>query len=214
MPPSPSDGRVAPNILVAPQHIAALNNSSTTTTAASADNSTTNDAIGNGTNINIPIAALTTAVNNAATYPINTINTQGASHTIMNVCPPPQFYNHPQNNMTLTQPLINGAVTTSLGSTNGIFLAQPQLVMNTQQLPSTNTNTIVHPHLLAYAQQSILPIQSNNSDVGTSPNTSNSPPTTNNTSNADESTTTNTSNSSSTAYIQRRRMNMIKLSQK
>ena len=125
MPPSPSDGRVAPNILVAPQHIAALNNSSTTTTAASADNSTTNDAIGNGTNINIPIAALTTAVNNAATYPINTINTQGLSHTIMNVCPPPQLYNHPQNNMT--QPLINGAVTTSLGSTNGIFLAQPQL---------------------------------------------------------------------------------------
>ena len=86
MPPSPSDGRVAPNMQAAPQHIAALNNSLTTTAASANDNSTTNDAIGNGTNINGPIAALT-VVNNAATYPINTVNTQGASHTIMNVCP-------------------------------------------------------------------------------------------------------------------------------
>jgi len=63
MPPSPSHGRVAPNIQVEAHHIATLNNSSTTTAAASANDSstTTNDAIGNGTNINnVPIAALTT----------------------------------------------------------------------------------------------------------------------------------------------------------
>ena len=199
MPPSPSDGRVVPNIQVAAHHISTLNNSSTTTASASAnDNSTTNDAIGNGTNINLPTAALTTAVNNAATYPINTVNTQGASHTMVNVYPQPQFYNHQQN--VMAQPVINGVVTSSsLGSANGIYLAQPQLLsINTQQLPSNNTNTIVHPHPV-YIQPSILPIQPNNSDVGTSPNTSNSLQTTNNTSNADESTTTNTSNSLSTA---------------
>jgi len=92
-----------------------------------------------------------------------------------------------------------------------VYFTQPQLLsINTQQLPSNNTNTIVHPHPL-YVQPSILPIQSNNSDVGTSPNTSNSLQTTNNTSNVDESTTTNTSNSSSTAPPHRlsSRLNLI-----
>lgn len=80
MPPSPASvGRVAPIIQAAAQPIATLNNLSPPN--ANCSNSTTNDASGNGTNINVPIAALTTTVNNNTNNTDESTNTNKSSST-------------------------------------------------------------------------------------------------------------------------------------